>query len=90
MRDLWPGKRFLTPEVLQPLVIAAATNNVSFPKRKPEGECERCWTAISRHKRYCEACETIVKAGKGRAATSSGRKTTRVGSLRMAKEEKVQ
>src|ERR1700688_4539871 len=43
---------------------AAVTNNVAFPKRKPEGECERCWTAISRRKRYCEACETIVKAGK--------------------------
>jgi hypothetical protein len=43
---------------------AAVTNNVSFPKRKPEGECERCWTAIPRHKRYCEACQTIVKAEK--------------------------
>jgi len=43
---------------------AATSNNAAFPKRKPEGECERCWAAISRRKRYCEACETIVKAEK--------------------------
>src|ERR1700691_282056 len=43
---------------------AATGNNTTFPKRKPEGECGRCWTAISRRKQYCEACQLIVKAEK--------------------------
>jgi hypothetical protein len=43
---------------------AATSNNFAFPKRKPEGECNRCWTTISRRKRYCEACQAIVEAEK--------------------------
>ena len=41
---------------------AAVTNNAASPKRKPEGECQRCRTAVSRSKRYCEACRAIVDA----------------------------
>lgn len=43
---------------------AAVANNSASPKRKPEGECQRCRTAVSRSKRYCEACQAIVEAEK--------------------------
>jgi len=39
---------------------AAVANNIASPKRKPEGECQRCRTAVRRSKRYCEACRAIV------------------------------
>ena len=47
---------------------AAVTNNAASPKRRPEGECQRCQTTISRSKRYCEACH--------RGRTDSGQDNT--------------
>jgi hypothetical protein len=41
---------------------AAVTNNAVSPKRKVEGECQRCRTAIKKRKQYCEACQAIVEA----------------------------
>ena len=43
---------------------AAVANNIASPKRKPEGECQRCRTAVSRSKRYCDACRAIVDSEK--------------------------
>lgn len=43
---------------------AAVANNIVSPKRKPEGECQRCRTAVRRSKRYCEACKAIIDAEK--------------------------
>ena len=41
---------------------AAVANNIASPKRKPEGECQRCRKAVSRSRRYCEACRAIFEA----------------------------
>ena len=41
---------------------AASVNNQNSPKRKAGGECERCYTAIPRRRRYCQACQLIVRA----------------------------
>ena len=43
---------------------AAVTNNAASPKRKLEGECQRCRTAVSRRKRHCDTCQSIVDAEK--------------------------
>lgn len=41
---------------------AATANNAKAPKRKPEGECAKCWTAVSRSKKYCPSCQEAIAA----------------------------
>jgi len=43
---------------------AATSNNLASPKRKLEGECQRCRTPITRRKRYCQDCQPMVKSEK--------------------------
>jgi len=43
---------------------AATKNNIEVPKRKPEGNCEKCGTPVFRSKRYCQQCQIVVKAEK--------------------------
>jgi predicted nucleic acid-binding Zn ribbon protein len=39
---------------------AAKYNNRVVPKRRPEGECEKCKAAIPRQNRYCSVCKQIL------------------------------
>jgi hypothetical protein len=41
---------------------AATATNAKAPKRKPEGKCSRCWTAVSRSKKYCPSCQEAIVA----------------------------
>jgi len=43
---------------------AATKNNIEVPKRKPEGNCEKCGTPVFLRKRYCQQCQIEVKAEK--------------------------
>lgn len=39
---------------------AAKANNRKAPKRKPEGKCEECGTAISTRYRLCDSCQQAI------------------------------
>jgi plasmid maintenance system antidote protein VapI len=41
---------------------AAKYNNRAYPKRKPEGECQRCHKAIRTVEVFCDDCQPIVTA----------------------------
>ncbi len=45
---------------------AAAHNNKSHPKRKPEGKCSSCGTSINSQKKLCEKCKSAEKEKKFR------------------------
>lgn len=68
---------------------AAKHNNVSSPKRRPEGKCSKCGTSILTKDRYCKTCLEEVRSQQTREAANIRRWSTVSGDWEEHSIEKV-